>query len=123
MYVYNKIDQLCIEELDELADQPHSVLCSLQERLGLDWLLQATWDHMGLTRVYTKKRGEPPDFSGAVVLRRGQTVKDLCSYVHRDFVSQFKVGLVWGASGKHSPQRVGLSHVLEDEDVIQIIKK
>jgi uncharacterized protein len=33
----------------------------------------------------------------------------------------FKYALVWG-SGKHMPQRCGLAHVLEDEDVVQIVK-
>jgi len=31
--------------------------------------------------------------------------------------------LVWGSSVKHNPQRVGKEHVLNDEDVIQIVKK
>ncbi|GFQ06581.1 developmentally-regulated G-protein 3 [Phtheirospermum japonicum] len=31
--------------------------------------------------------------------------------------------LVWGSSVKHKPQRVGREHELEDEDVVQIIKK
>ena len=30
---------------------------------------------------------------------------------------------MWGASTKHNPQRCGLSHLLADEDVIQIVKK
>ena len=35
----------------------------------------------------------------------------------------FNYALIWGTSSKHYPQRCGLSHVLEDEDVVQIVKK
>jgi len=31
--------------------------------------------------------------------------------------------LVWGSSVKHVPQKVGKDHELEDEDVVQIVKK
>lgn len=31
--------------------------------------------------------------------------------------------LVWGSSVKHQPQKVGIEHVLADEDVVQIVKK
>lgn len=31
--------------------------------------------------------------------------------------------LVWGASVKHNPQKVGKDHVMDDEDVIQLVKK
>lgn len=31
--------------------------------------------------------------------------------------------LVWGSSVKHQPQKVGKEHVLNDEDVVQIVKK
>lgn len=31
--------------------------------------------------------------------------------------------LVWGSSVKHMPQKVGKDHELEDEDVVQIVKK
>lgn len=30
---------------------------------------------------------------------------------------------VWGSSVKHQPQKVGKDHVLNDEDVVQIVKK
>ena len=38
-------------------------------------------------------------------------------------IKQFKYALVWGSSAKHRPQRVGKEHVLEDEDIVQIVKK
>ena len=31
--------------------------------------------------------------------------------------------LVWGTSVKHCPQKVGKEHILNDEDVVQILKK
>ena len=31
--------------------------------------------------------------------------------------------LVWGSSVKHQPQKVGKEHVLNDEDVVQVVKK
>lgn len=31
--------------------------------------------------------------------------------------------LVWGSSVKHNPQKVGKDHVLNDEDVVQVVKR
>lgn len=43
--------------------------------------------------------------------------------IFRTLAAQFKYALVWGTSTKYSPQRVGLSHIMADEDVIQVVKK
>lgn len=123
LYVYNKIDCISIEEVDRLARQPHSVVISCEMELNLDYLVYTIWDHLGLIRVFTKKRGQPPDFSDALILRRNSTVEHVCHTIHRSIVEIFKYALVWGTSTKYSPQRVGISHVMHDEDVIQIMKK
>ena len=34
-----------------------------------------------------------------------------------------KIAILQGTSTKYSPQRVGLTHVMHDEDVIQVVKK
>ena len=36
---------------------------------------------------------------------------------------QLKYALVWGTSVKHKPQKVGKDHVLQDEDIVQLVKK
>ena len=125
LYVYNKIDSITIEDVDKLARHPNSVVASCELDLNVGWILESIWMRLGLKRIYTKKRAEYPDFEEPVVLRRrdGFAVKDLCRRLHKNLESIFKYALVWGKSAKYCAQRVGLSHQLEDEDVVQIIKK
>jgi ribosome-interacting GTPase 1 len=47
----------------------------------------------------------------------------VCRSIHRDLEKNFGYALIWGKSVKHKPQRVGKKHVLEDEDVVQIMAK
>ncbi|KAK2088003.1 Developmentally-regulated GTP-binding protein 2 [Saguinus oedipus] len=123
LYVYNKIDQISMEEVDCLARKPNSVVISCGMKLNLDYLLEMLWEYLALTCIYTKKRGQRPEFTDAIILRKGASVEHVCHRIHRSLASQFKYALVWGTSTKYSPQRVGLTHTMEHEDVIQIVKK
>jgi len=130
LYVWNKADTVTIEDVDRLAREPHSVVISAGggAPLNLDRLVERVWDYLALTRVYTKKRGEPPDFAEPVVLtsgRAGVSVEALCGAIHKSLIDNFKYALVWGASTKHEgvAQHVGIAHGLADEDVVQVVKK
>ena len=123
LYVYNKIDSVPLEEADRLARLPHSVVVSCEMDLNLDYLVERIWDELAMLRIYTRKRAEIPDFHDPVILRRGATVEHLCHRLHRNLADIFKYALLWGSSAKHQPQKVGLHHILDDEDVVQIIKK
>ncbi|KAJ8586192.1 developmentally regulated GTP binding protein 1 [Rhizopogon salebrosus TDB-379] len=125
LYVLNKIDAISIEELDLLYKIPYSVPISSREWLNIDELQEKMWESLELVRVYTKPRGQTPDYSTPVVLRRGRcTVEDFCSSIHKEIAKQMKYAIVWGSSAKHARgQKVGLDHVLEDEDVVHIAKK
>ncbi|KAG6837535.1 hypothetical protein H0H93_007716 [Arthromyces matolae] len=123
LYVLNKIDAISIEELDLLYKIPMSVPISSREWLNVDELVDKMWSTLDLVRVYTKPRGLSPDYSAPVVLRRGKcSVEDFCNSIHKEIAKQMKYAVVWGASAKHSRgQKVGLDHVLEDEDGRHII--
>jgi ribosome-interacting GTPase 1 len=126
LYVYNKIDTLSIEEVDAIARLPDSVVISIYMDLNIDYLLQKMWQYLGLIRIYTKRRGQTPDLSEPIVLtdqRHGLTVEAVCKSVSKEFLPIFNFAFVWGRSTKFNPQRVGLSHRLVDEDVVQIVLK
>lgn len=124
VYVMNKIDQITIEELDIIAEVPHH--CPIAAHLGwnLDGLVDMMWKYMNLLRIYTKPKGQIPDYTAPAILPASQnTVEKFCLRIHKSLLAQFKVALIWGKSVKHNPQRCGKDHQLMDEDVVQIIKK
>ncbi|KYQ99983.1 GTP-binding-like protein [Tieghemostelium lacteum] len=125
IYVLNKIDAISIEELDLLDKIPHYVPISGHLEWNLDSLLEKIWEYLGLIRVYTKPKGQIPDYNEPVVIRGGEeaSVEAFCNHIHNSIIKQFKYGMVWGSSVKHNPQRVGKDHVLNDEDIVQIVKK
>eukprot|EP00548_Thalassiothrix_antarctica_P012976 CAMPEP_0194172038 /NCGR_PEP_ID=MMETSP0154-20130528/6561_1 /TAXON_ID=1049557 /ORGANISM="Thalassiothrix antarctica, Strain L6-D1" /LENGTH=407 /DNA_ID=CAMNT_0038884573 /DNA_START=89 /DNA_END=1312 /DNA_ORIENTATION=+ len=132
LYLYNKIDTVTIEEIDGLARQPHSLVGSVKSGFNIheanedDPLKAKMWEYLGLTRIYTKRRGQQPDLNDPVVLsqiRRGTTVRSLCANVSSQMLRDFNYAVVWGTSAKYDMQRCGLNHQLDDEDVVQIVTK
>lgn len=80
---------------DSSADRqiPDSVPISSQLWLNIDELMEVMWEKLNLVRVYTKPRGQAPDYSSPVVLRRGKcTVEHFCNAIHKDIAKQFKNG-------------------------------
>jgi len=69
--VVNKIDAITIEEVDRLARLPNTVVISCNLNLNFERLLEVMWEYLELCRVYTRRRGAPPDFEDPLVLRKG----------------------------------------------------
>ena len=91
---------------------------------NLDELIDRMWEYLDLIRVYTKPKGRDPDYNAPVILpRKFSRIEDFCSKIHRNMIKDFRYAMVWGSSVKFNPQKVGKDHQLEDEDVVQIIKK
>jgi len=124
IYVLNKIDQITIEELDILYELPDVVPISAFNEWNLDELLEKIWQRLDFIRIYTKPKGSIPDFTEPVILRRTRrTVGNFCDHIHRNILNELRHAIVWGSPVKFVPQRVGKDHVLEDEDVVQIVKR
>jgi ribosome-interacting GTPase 1 len=43
--------------------------------LSLDGLLADIWSQLALVKIYTKKRGQPPDLTDPICMRKGSTIE------------------------------------------------
>ena len=122
--VLNKIDRYNREELSHIIEKFREwriIPISAKKGEGLNELKQIIFDTLELIRVYMKPQGKKPDFNEPLILRRGETVEDVCSRLHRDFKNRFRYAQVWGRSAKYPGQKIGLEHKLEDEDILTVI--
>lgn len=93
LYVYNKIDTVSIEDVDDLARQPNATVLSSGMKLGLELLKERLWEMLDLVRVYTKKKSCPPDLSDPIILTKGRggfTVRASIKQIHRSLLKDFK---------------------------------
>lgn len=116
MLVINKID--LVEDIDSLRKY-NAVLVSSFMNNTIEELKAKIYESFDFIRVYTKSwKGEVS--KEPLILKRGARVVDVCRAIHKDLEENFKYALVWGKSAKHPSQKVGLNHVLEDMDIVQI---
>jgi ribosome-interacting GTPase 1 len=86
---------------------------------GLPELARATFEALGIVRVYTKQPGKPADREAPFTLPRGATVGDLAARVHKELAASMKHARIWGPSA-FDGQSVHADHVLAEGDVVEI---
>lgn len=117
----NKMDMVEEETLQKVVEQISPDLCiSAHHKINTDQLKDLIFDKLNFIRVYCKEVGKKADMNVPMIMRRGQTIKDMCEKLHRDFVTKFKFSKVWGKSSKFPGQRFLLNHALMDGDVVEL---
>lgn len=90
IYILNKIDSISIEELEILDKVPHYVPISSYNAWNFDELLDTIWSYLDMIRVYTKPKGQIPDYDSPVVIPTDKsTVGEFCRRIHKDIFEQF----------------------------------
>ena len=67
-----------------------------------------------------KEPGKEPDLDIPLIIAKKSTVRDVCSKLHKDFISKFKFCRIWGESAKFPGQKQSLKHILKDKDILEI---
>jgi len=123
--VLNKIDLVDKKFLKELKKKIKSevIEVSANSNINIELLKEKIYERLKFIRIYMRPKGGETDFKEPLIAREGDTVEDICNKLHRRMRREFRYSLVWGKSVKFGGQRVGLNHILLDEDVLTIIKK
>jgi ribosome-interacting GTPase 1 len=87
---------------------------------NIDIFKQTVFDMLGVIRVYSKAPGKEVDKTAPFVIERGTVMGDFAGKVHKDFQENLKSARIWGTSADFPGQMVSRTHVLEDEDVVEL---
>jgi len=124
--IINKMDMISSKDLQRRINNVKNkgwktVAISAKDGTGLDKLKDMVFSELNFIRVYMKPVGKKVDYDEPLILKNGETVEDACRKLHRDFKTKFRYASVSGPSAKHDVQKVGLDHVLHDQDILTIV--
>jgi ribosome-interacting GTPase 1 len=109
-----------LEALEELVELPWPrVTVSATTGDSLDDLGRATFEALGIIRVYSKEPRKEPDMTRPFTLEKGSTVRDLAGAIHKEIAEEIKFARVWGPSA-FDGQSVHEHHVLEEGDIVEL---
>ena len=125
--VFNKIDTLSEEERRKIFSKLQSkkynfILISTITKEGIEKLKEKLFQSFDKIRIYTKEPGKEKS-NNPVILEKNLNVKDVAEKISKGFSLRVKETKIWGPSSKFAGQKVGLTHVLKDLDVVEFKTK
>ncbi|MBX4196488.1 50S ribosome-binding GTPase [Candidatus Pacearchaeota archaeon] len=121
--VITKADLLTLEQQRKIeatlkSKKINGLLISSTTGQGLEPLKEKILLSMNIVRIYMKEPGKPHS-PVPVVLPEHSTVKAVAESIRKGFSATIKETRLTGPSSKFSNQKVGLSHVLKDKDIVE----
>lgn len=120
--IVTKADLLTPEQKKKIDEEINPDLyVSAHSGYHMDELKDLLFDKMNFIRIYLKEINKKADMEEPMIMQHGETLKDLCSKLHKDFVEKFQFAKIWGPSAKFDEQKfMKLDHELADGDIIEI---
>tara|TARA_Y100000034_G_scaffold95112_2_gene115405 strand:+ start:7722 stop:8846 length:1125 start_codon:yes stop_codon:yes gene_type:complete len=119
--VLNKIDSVSKSQLNKVKKKIKPDLCiSAHKKINLKKLKDLIFKKLNLIRLYCKEVGKPADLDEPIIMKKGTTIGDFCSKLHRDFINKFRFAKVWGSSKFPGQEFRKLNRELHDKDVVEI---
>lgn len=120
--VLNKIDMIDKEELERINSivEP-DIFISAENRINTEELKSLIFKRLEFIRVYCKELGKKADMDVPLIMRKGNTLKDVCLKLHKDFIPKFRFARLWGKNVKFPGQVIRkLDFTVDDKDIVEI---
>ena len=119
----NKADLLTEEDQRKLKEKIKSkkldaLLISASTGRGIEELKEKIFQQMEVIRIYLKEPGKAPS-PIPLVLQKNSTVKDAAEKILKGLSNKVKETKVTGPSSLFPNQKVGLTHALQDKDIVE----
>ena len=120
--VLNKIDMVDAHELERVKAIVNPDICiSAEKKINAEELKELIYKRLEFIQVFCKEVGKKADMGVPLIMRKGDTLRDVCLKLHKDFVAKFKFARILGKSVKFGSLVIrNLGHQLEDGDIIEL---
>lgn len=123
--VFNKIDLYNSETKRKIKETLKSkrynfAIISCRTTEGVEDLKEKIFKSFKILRVYTKTQRKKQD-NVPIILPPNSTLKDVAEKILHGYSKKVKFAKITGPSAKFKNQKVGLSHVVKDKDVVELI--
>jgi ribosome-interacting GTPase 1 len=108
-----------LELLREMIGERFQILpLSARDPEAIRRVPRILFEWLGIVRVYTKAPGKKPELEKPYTVFAGQTVGDICSLIHKDFLQNLRFARMWRGSDK--PLTVSKHETVQDRDILEL---
>jgi len=118
IFVINKIDEE--PNYKELIDGEY-VAISASKNEGIDNLIKEIWKQLKFITVYLVKPEEEIGKGSPIVMKEGNTLKDVALKIGPDFAENKKIVKIWGPGAKFPGQEMSFSTTVREEMEIRYL--
>jgi len=115
IYVINKSDKITSHQFNQLKHAfSHALFISAQNREGLTELINQIWKSLKLIRIHLKRPDQKLAEEKPLIMRRGQTIKDVIEKISLTLPEDQKTARIEGPGASFPGQKVPFSTLLQD---------
>ncbi|MFA5992375.1 MAG: GTPase [Candidatus Pacearchaeota archaeon] len=125
--IFNKIDQLDQQQKRKIQSTLESkkynfVMISTITKEGIEELKEKIFRSFSVCRIYLKEPGKEPS-KIPMIIKPNSTILNVAEKISKQLASSIKEVHIWGPSSKFPNQKIGLTHIVKDKDVVEFKTK